>query len=283
MLGRHQARKHLNAAGRDVEVVIAAAKALAAAFGDAQPAPLGTVIGRELVQMDHAVRDGVDRAVGALGGEVVERDHGRFVAGEVVLQAENLPAVAQRALRQQPDFRQAVDHDALRLVSLDRLEDALHGFAELEVGRIEQALVLLGIEHALRRHQLADLDAIVDAPAMRGGAFPQFLLGFGQADIEAGLAGSGAGKQELQRNGGLSGARSAFEQMQAVPGEAAFEHVIEAANPGLCTGQNLAGGCHRIKLEDVGTLGDVGSNAAKPDPVPARADGPAPSADRPKA
>jgi len=39
MLGRNQPREDLNAAGRDDEVVIAAAKALPAAFGNAQATP----------------------------------------------------------------------------------------------------------------------------------------------------------------------------------------------------------------------------------------------------
>ena len=46
----------------------------------------------------------------------------------------------------------------LRLQPLDRLEDALHRLAELEIGRIEEALVLVGIEHAFGRDQLEDLD-----------------------------------------------------------------------------------------------------------------------------
>ena len=46
-------------------------------------------------------------------------------AGRIMLERENLAPVAQRALRQQPDFREAVDDDALRLEPLDRIEDPL--------------------------------------------------------------------------------------------------------------------------------------------------------------
>ena len=94
-----------------------------------------------------------------VGGQVVEQQHGRAVPGEIVLQRQDLPAVAQRALRQQADLGQAVEHDARRLDALDRLEDQPGGLAELEVGGIEQALLLLVVEQALRRHQFEDLDA----------------------------------------------------------------------------------------------------------------------------
>ena len=53
--------------------------------------------------------------------------------------------------------------------ALDRLEDQLGRLAELQVGGIEQALLLLGVEQAFRRHQLEDLDRLVERPAVRRG------------------------------------------------------------------------------------------------------------------
>ena len=104
-----------------------------------------------------------------------------------MLEGENLPPVAQRALRQQPDLRQAVDHDALGLQPFDGLEYPLDGFAELEIRRIEQALMLIRIKHAFRRHQLHDLDLVANRPAVRSRAFAQFALSLGQADVDANL------------------------------------------------------------------------------------------------
>ena len=115
VLGRDQPRKDLHAAGLDDEVVVAAAERLAAILDDPQPPPLGAVVGRQLLQPDHAVRDAVHGLVGRLGGQVVEHQHGRVVPGEIVLQRQDLAAVAQRALRQQADLRQAVEHDPVRL------------------------------------------------------------------------------------------------------------------------------------------------------------------------
>ena len=114
-----------DAARADDEVMIAAAERLAAAFDDPQPPPLGAVNRRELIEMDHAVRDAVHGAVVGLGGQVVEHEHGGIVLREIMLQREDLPPIAQRALRQQPDLGQAVDDHALGLQALDRFEDAL--------------------------------------------------------------------------------------------------------------------------------------------------------------
>ena len=197
--------------------------------------------------MDHAVCDRVNGPVRAFGGEVVERDHRGLVACEIVFQGEDLSPVAQRTLRQQPDFRKTVDDDALRLVLFDRLEHALDGFAEFEVGRIEQTLMLIGIEHAFRPHQFADADPLVDAPAVRSGSLPEFLFGFRKADIEAGLADRRAGKEKLQGDGGLSSARGSFQKVKAVSGEPALEDVVESRDTGVGARQYfLSGDCHRV-------------------------------------
>ena len=103
--------------------------------------------------------------VGDFGGQIVEQHHRGVEFREIVLDRENLPPIAQRTLRQQPDLGEAVEHDPARLHALDGGEDLLGRFAELEVGGIEQALLLLGIEQALRRQQLEDFDAVIQAPS----------------------------------------------------------------------------------------------------------------------
>ena len=160
VIGGHQPGKHLHTAHGDHEVMVARAKGLAAALDDAQTAPLAAIDRRQLIEVNDAVGDAVHRPIGGLGGEIVEHDHGRVVLGEVVLERQDLPAIAQRALRQEADFRQAVDHHALGLEPLDGLEDALDGLAELEIGGIEQALVLIRIKHAFGRDQLEYLDGV---------------------------------------------------------------------------------------------------------------------------
>ena len=63
-----------------------------------------------------------------------------------------------------------------------------------------------------RRQQLEHLDAIAQRPAMRGGTVAQLALRFRQRDVEAFFTGTRAFEQELQRNGGLAGARCAFDK-----------------------------------------------------------------------
>ena len=160
------------------------------------------------------MRDAVHGLVGDFSGQIVEQHHRGVEFREVMLDRQNLPPIAQRTLRQQPDFGQAVEHDPARPRAFDGLKNLFGGFAEFEVGRIEQALLLLGIQQAFRRQQFEHLDAVVQRPAMRGGAVAQFALGFGQRDVKAFFAGLRAFEQELQRNGGLAGAGRAFEQEQ---------------------------------------------------------------------
>jgi hypothetical protein len=109
------ARIDLQPAGLDGEVVIAAAEPPAAIFDDPHPAALGAVFGGQFLQLDHAVGDAVHGLVVDVGGQVVEHQDRGAVLGEIVLQRQDLAAVAQRALGQQPDLRQAVDHHPLRL------------------------------------------------------------------------------------------------------------------------------------------------------------------------
>lgn len=58
---------------------------------------------------------------------------------------------------------------------------------------------------------------------MRIGSQPPFGLGFRQRDIQTGLAERMPFKQELQRNGGFAGTRTAFGQIQMATGQAADE------------------------------------------------------------
>jgi hypothetical protein len=78
MNARYDARRRQDAVHHDPtrldrEIVIAAAKILAAAFDDSK-APALTAIGRsELVEMDDAVRDAMDCAIDAFRGHVIEQ------------------------------------------------------------------------------------------------------------------------------------------------------------------------------------------------------------------
>ena len=76
----------------------------------------------------------VNGLVERLGGEIIQHQDSGATTGEVVFQGQNLPPIAQRTLRQQPDLRQGVEHDARGLRLLDGIEDQLGRLAQLEVG-----------------------------------------------------------------------------------------------------------------------------------------------------
>jgi hypothetical protein len=92
--------------------------------------------------------------------------------------------------------------------------------------------VLIRVEKAFRRHQLHDLDIRPEGPAMRRGAVAQFLIGLGQADIHADLAGFRPCHQKLQGNRRLAGAGAPLQQMQPVAGEPPVHDLVEASNAG---------------------------------------------------
>ena len=115
MLRGDQPRENAHAAGRDDEIVKAAPIALATIFDDPQPPPVGAIFGRQLLQPDDAVRDAVHGLVVGFGRQVIEHQDGRSASREIMLQRQDLAAVAQRSLRQQANFRKAVEHDAVGL------------------------------------------------------------------------------------------------------------------------------------------------------------------------
>ena len=232
VLGRHQAGKDDDAAAPDGEIVVAAPIGLPAVLGDAHPAPLGTIIRRQLLQMDDAMHDAVDGLVELLRRHVVKQQNGRALPCEVVLEDQNLPPVAERALREQADFRKAVEHDPRRLHPLEGLEDELGGFAKFEIGGIQEALMLIGIEQAFRWHKLEDVDGVADGPAMGAGAHPQLLLGLREGDVEAAFALPLPLQKEFERNRRFAGAWIAFEQKDMTDRQAAAEDGVEALHTG---------------------------------------------------
>ena len=139
--------------------------------------------------------------------------------------------MAQRALREQADLGHAVEHHPVRLQPLDLLHDHVDGLAQLQVGGVEHRLVLLRVQGQLRGDQLEDVDA-GQVPPVGFGVAHQFVAGLGERDVEAALAPCAPVHQELQRHGGLAGARGAFDKMQARAGVAAGHHIIEPGHAG---------------------------------------------------
>src|SRR3569833_1581158 len=149
-----------------------------------------------------------------------------------MLQREDLPSFVLCVLCFQPDLGLAVVVVVLWLHSLDRFENPGDRLAELEVRGIEQALVMIRVEYAVRRHQLEDLDRRVDLPAVRARAVAELLLRFGMRDVDPGLGSPIDAEEELECDGGLARAGAALEEVHACAGPAAGENFIEAGNAG---------------------------------------------------
>jgi hypothetical protein len=210
--------------------VIAAAEFLAAVLEHPHPAPFGAIGWRQFLKADDAVGNAVHRLVERVGGQVVEHHDGRVMLRKIMLERQDLPPIAQRALRQKADFRQAVEHYALRFDRLHGLENALGRFAKLEVRRIEQALLLILVEQVFGGDQLEDFDIVVECPAMRSRGLTKLGLGLRQGDVEPLLALLRASEQELRGDGRLAGAGAALDEIEALPAQAAGEHVVQPAH-----------------------------------------------------
>ena len=104
MLGCDQAGKSEDATRADDIVVMTAAEAHAPVLDHAEPATLGPVIGMELLEPDHAVRDAVHLQVVLGGGQVVEQHDRAGAYREELLQRQDLSPVAQGGAGQQSQF-----------------------------------------------------------------------------------------------------------------------------------------------------------------------------------
>src|SRR3954464_12345194 len=118
--------------------------------------PLRPVSGSKLFETDDGVAEAVQVEVVLMRREVIEQQYGRVVEQEKVLEREDLAAVAQRPLREQADLGEAVEDHPGGAHSLNLGQHHVHGLAEFEIGRVDEALLLLGIEAQLRRNELVN-------------------------------------------------------------------------------------------------------------------------------
>jgi hypothetical protein len=242
MFRRDQARVDLEPAGADGEVVEAAAERDAAHLDHAHAPPLAAVLDRELLQEDDAVGDRMELEVVGVRGQIVQHHGGAAAAREEVLQGKNLPAVAERALRQEAQLGEAVEDHARRVERRDALEDQPRRLAELDLGGVEDGELALGVERRLGRDELEEVDA-VERPAVPARHQAELLLGLGERDVERGLAPPGALEQELERERRLAGAGATLEEVEPVGVEAAAQDVVEPGVAGRDARRVAVVGC----------------------------------------
>src|SRR3954452_2082269 len=105
MLGRNQSRKHSKATGADRKVVPALAIGCATHLRDLDAAPVYSEIDRQPLQSEYAVTDAVQLEIHPAARDrrsIVQQEHSRIAPGHELLQAQDLPPIPQRVLREQP-------------------------------------------------------------------------------------------------------------------------------------------------------------------------------------
>ncbi len=165
-------------------------------------------------------------------GSIVEHDDGATPSHEKLLERENLAAVTERALREEAQLRQRIEHHPPGLAALDGLDDPTRRLVELDFRGRQHRELLVAFEFLLVGDQFDDLDA-VERPAVGLGAGLQFFLGLGERDIQTLLAGAYALEQELQCQRGLARARIAVNEIEALRDQSATQHLIQPRDSGL--------------------------------------------------
>ena len=96
MLGGDQPRIHGDAAPADFDIVKAAAESRSPHLEDAQAPPLRAILHGDLLHPDDAMADRMQIEIVAFRGEVVQQENGAKVLGEIMLEGQNLPPIAER-------------------------------------------------------------------------------------------------------------------------------------------------------------------------------------------
>src|SRR5690348_5424681 len=99
-----------------------------------------------------------------MGGQIIEQDDGAPPAGEEVLEGQHLTAIAQRALCEQPHLRQAVEYHPRGVELAHAVENKLGGFAQLQLGRMQDGEFLVRVKSGFRRYEFEHLN-LVQGPA----------------------------------------------------------------------------------------------------------------------
>ncbi len=231
MRGEPGAREDDDASGDDAEVVITTAVVDAADLHHLQPAPRRAVHRRQPLEDDDAVRHAVELQIVDLRRPVVEEERGDVPVGKELFEGQDLPAIAQRALREQANLRQGVEHDPLRLLPLDDAEEALDRLPQLDLGGMEERQILFLGEHLFTDELLVDGDR-VERPAVRASHGVELLDALGEGEIKPLLSLLRTFEQELQGQGGLAGPWITLDQKDVILRKAASQYFIEPWNPG---------------------------------------------------
>ena len=135
-------------------------------------------------------------AVGGRAGQIVEQQHRATAAGEVLLERQHLAAIAQRALGEQANLRQRIEHQPLRFDAGAEVDHRLGRLGQLHLRGMEQRVLVVAAQRIGGR-QLEQLDPL-EGPAVRRRDHLELFPGLGQRDVDAPLAAPVPFQQELQ-------------------------------------------------------------------------------------
>jgi hypothetical protein len=103
----------------------------------------------------------------------------------------------------------------------------LHTIVKLDLGRIENGVLALGLKVFLAGPDFKDVDAI-QSESMHPANCEQFIARLGKRDIESFLAAANSFLDKLKGKGGLAGAGFAFDEIRMAGGESPAQHVVQA-------------------------------------------------------
>ena len=94
MLGGDKPGKDLDASRFNDEIVIATPKADTAHFFDAETTSFCTIVKRQLLQDNDAMRDAVQLNITLLRRKIIQQENGAAATGEEVFQCQNLTPIS---------------------------------------------------------------------------------------------------------------------------------------------------------------------------------------------
>ena len=125
----------------------------------AQAAPVGTELGRQAVEPDHAMHQRLQAKAAAAAHGRISQDHRAVVLEQAWLERLDVETVARALACQMAQLRQAVDHDPGRPELVDTGPDPLDDLGELDLRGMEQGLLTCLAEDPPQVGEVHDLDA----------------------------------------------------------------------------------------------------------------------------
>lgn len=167
MLGRRQTRKDLHSSPPNQIVVPAAPVRCPSYLGEPQPPPIRPVLRRELLEVDDPVHDALHVTVAIASRSIIQQQNRAPPVEKELFQLQQLAPVPKRILREQPDFRERIDNDAVGVRGVDIAQDSADRFEQFDFRRREHRHRAIG-GHRLSRCDVLPNVEIVDGPAVAG-------------------------------------------------------------------------------------------------------------------